>query len=66
MRLALESTFDGGVAVIDGDGRHGYVNEALCRLVGFRSDELIGSMRPFPYWPPEDAADLDAFFGVQN
>jgi diguanylate cyclase (GGDEF)-like protein/PAS domain S-box-containing protein len=34
------------------------VNEQLCRLTGFSRRELIGLRPPFPFWPPDDAAQI--------
>jgi diguanylate cyclase (GGDEF)-like protein/PAS domain S-box-containing protein len=36
------------------EGRIEDVNEQFCALTGFTRDELIGSTRPFPFWPPDD------------
>jgi diguanylate cyclase (GGDEF)-like protein/PAS domain S-box-containing protein len=46
------------------DGKIVEVNDQLCDLVGFSADELIGSIRPYPSWPPE-AHDLLADIGVE-
>jgi PAS domain S-box-containing protein len=51
-----------GLSVVDEDGVHLVVNPALCRMTGFSREELIGSGRPHPYWPPEEhEAIQDAF-----
>lgn len=36
------------------------VNGAFCRLSGYSKEELIGTKRPFPYWPEEDVEKLQA------
>jgi diguanylate cyclase (GGDEF)-like protein/PAS domain S-box-containing protein len=33
------------------------VNEALCQLVGFSEEELLGLREPFPFFPPERRAE---------
>ena len=55
-RKAMEESVLTGMRAIDLEGRITYVNAAFCRMVGFEQDELIGAMRPFPYWPPEELA----------
>ena len=42
-----------GFSVIDPQGRHTQVNNALCRMTGFSQDELLGVGPPHPYWAPE-------------
>jgi PAS domain S-box-containing protein len=42
-----------GFSVLDTNGVHVQVNDALCRMTGFSWDELIGVGVPHPYWPPE-------------
>jgi diguanylate cyclase (GGDEF)-like protein/PAS domain S-box-containing protein len=32
------------------------VNDALCRLLGFSAQELVGAQAPWPFWPPEGRA----------
>ena len=36
------------------DGQIVFVNPAMCDMSGFRSDQLIGSKPPHPYWHPDD------------
>ena len=48
--------------MLDADGVHVEVNEALCRMTGFARDELIGCGPPFPYWPPEELGTIQAAF----
>jgi PAS domain S-box-containing protein len=38
------------------------VNPALCAMTGFSMEELIGSVPPHPYWPPEEYARIQAAF----
>jgi PAS domain S-box-containing protein len=53
-RKAMEESVITGMRAIDLSGRIIYVNSAFCRMVGFREDELVGAVPPFPYWPDED------------
>ncbi|HRP97119.1 MAG TPA: PAS domain S-box protein [Rhodocyclaceae bacterium] len=53
-RKAMEESVITGMRAIDLSGRIIYVNPAFCRMVGFRQDELVGAIPPFPYWPEED------------
>ena len=43
-----------GLSVVDVNGVHVKVNNALCEMTGFSQAELIGIKDPFPYWPPEE------------
>ena len=43
-----------GLSVVDLEGKHIKVNEALCKMTGFTEEELLGIKPPFPYWPPEE------------
>jgi PAS domain S-box-containing protein len=49
-----------GIALIDARGIHLDVNPALCRMTGFGRDELIGKGRPYPYWGPNSAQQMNA------
>jgi len=42
------------------DGAIIAVNPALCALTGFREDELVGARLPFPFWPEDLVAEIDA------
>jgi diguanylate cyclase (GGDEF)-like protein/PAS domain S-box-containing protein len=57
----IESMQD-GFSVLDKDGRPTAANPALCRMTGFSREELVGSGVPFPYWPPEERAAIQAAF----
>lgn len=37
------------------------VNRRLCELLGFERDELLGATVPFPFWPPEQRHELEAW-----
>lgn len=55
-RQAMERSIHTGMRARDLNGKIIYVNEAFCRMVGWRQDELIGRQPPMPYWP-ENAID---------
>ncbi len=55
-RKAMEDSVVTGLRAIDLSGRIIYVNSAFCRMVGFAESELVGTVAPFPYWPPEQLA----------
>jgi diguanylate cyclase (GGDEF)-like protein/PAS domain S-box-containing protein len=40
------------------DGQITLVNESLCRLTGFSREELVGAELPYPFWPPEQQAEI--------
>lgn len=51
-RQAMEDSMLTGMRAFDMNGRISYVNRAFCRMVGFEAHELVGSLPPYPYWPP--------------
>lgn len=57
-RKAMEESTVTGLRAVDTEGRIIYANRAFCEMTGFSVDELVGSMPPFPYWPPEEARAL--------
>ncbi len=61
-RRAIESSMAAGVAVVDSSGRQTYVNRAFAEMVGWPEADLVGETPPFPYWAPEDDANIQAAF----
>jgi PAS domain S-box-containing protein len=61
-RKAMGESLVTGIRAIDLDGRIIFVNPAFCRMIGWSEQELIGMRPPFPYWPPESAAQLQRDF----
>lgn len=59
-RHAIEESIPSGIAAVDAEGRHTYVNPAFCHLVGWSEAELLGTKPPYAYWPPEEAAAIQA------
>jgi PAS domain S-box-containing protein len=56
-----------GVATLDSSQTIVDVNPALCRMLGYEADELIGSGPPFPFWLPEhDEENRDRLERVRN
>jgi PAS domain S-box-containing protein len=51
---AMEDSLLVGMRARDLNGRIVYVNPALCEMLGYTAEELIGRMPPYPYWHPED------------
>lgn len=51
-----------GLAVINKKGELIEVNPAFCEMTGFKREEIVGSNRPRPYWPPESYAEIEAAF----
>jgi two-component system sensor histidine kinase DctS len=47
---------------VDLEGRLVYVNPAFCNMVGYPAAELIGTVPPRPYWPPEEREQIEAAF----
>jgi two-component system sensor histidine kinase DctS len=50
---AMEDSLLVGMRARDLSGRIIYVNPALCEMLGYRADELVGCMPPYPYWHPD-------------
>lgn len=57
-RRAIEDSIPSGIAVVDREGGHAYVNAAFCQLVGWGEKELLGAKPPYPYWPPEEIESI--------
>ncbi len=53
-RKAMEESMPTGMCAVDMQGRITYVNAALCKMVGFTEEELIGAGAPYPYWDQND------------
>jgi PAS domain S-box-containing protein len=62
LRQAIEASMAAGIAVVDHDGTQTHVNPSMCRMVGWSRDELIGARPPFPYWPSDEVASIEAAF----
>jgi two-component system sensor histidine kinase DctS len=60
-RRAVEDAVLHGLVVFDLEGRTVQVNEAACRISGFRRDELVGRFSPLPFSTPESARDHAAY-----
>lgn len=60
LRTAMENSVTVGLRAWARDGRILYVNEAFCRMVGYRPHELIGKTAPLPYWPDAHTPALHA------
>lgn len=54
-RHTIEESIPSGIAAVDAEGRHTYVNPAFCQMVGWSEAELLGTQPPYVYWPPEEA-----------
>ena len=57
-RKAMGESLVTGIRATDLEGRIIFVNPAFCRMIGWSEQELVGLPPPFPYWPPENAAQL--------
>jgi len=53
-RKAMEDSLLVGMRARDLEGHIIYVNPALCTMTGYRADELLGRLPPYPYWHPDD------------
>jgi len=50
------------ILVINPDTSIKYVNEAMERIVGFKSDILLGIKPPFPWWPENSKEEISKYF----
>ncbi len=57
-RRAMGESLVTGLRAIDLEGRIIFVNPAFCRMIGWSEQDLVGMRPPFPYWPPENADQL--------
>ncbi len=57
-RRAMENSMPTGMRAVDLEGRITYVNAAFCQMTQWREADLMGSIPPYVYWPPEDAEKL--------
>ena len=57
----LEGMLD-GFSVINPAGEQIFVNEAMCAMLGFSREELLGKRAPYPYWPVEQLPTIEAAF----
>ncbi|PXX46032.1 sensor histidine kinase [Aquitalea magnusonii] len=53
-RKAMEDSLLVGMRARDAAGTIIYVNPALCAMVGYEAEELLGRRPPYPYWHPDD------------
>jgi diguanylate cyclase (GGDEF)-like protein/PAS domain S-box-containing protein len=51
-RVGLLAAIGDGVIVTDAHGRVIEVNDALCEIIGYEKEALIGCLPPLPSWPP--------------
>ncbi len=51
---AMEDSLLVGMRARDLKGCIVYVNPALCEMLGYTAEELVGRMPPYPYWHPEN------------
>lgn len=53
LQTAMEKSLLTGLRARDLSGTTLYVNPALCNMLGYSIQELVGGSVPMPYWPPE-------------
>lgn len=63
LRVAMSDSALAGIRVTDREGRILFINETFEKLVGFRKDELLGIMPPYPYWEDDITTTLTEILG---
>lgn len=58
LRTAMENSVTIGLRAWDQHGKILYVNQAFCSMVGYAASELVGRSAPLPYWPADQADEL--------
>lgn len=61
-RKTIENSIASGIAAINFDGTQTYVNPALCSMLGWTEEELIGVKPPFVYWPEDEIENISNAF----
>ncbi|MCU1231641.1 MAG: domain S-box [Acidobacteria bacterium] len=61
-RGAIERSMAAGIVAISNTGRITYASPSFSKMVGWSEDELRAAEPPYPFWPPEDLADIEALF----
>lgn len=66
-REAIGRSLSIGIGAIDDEGKQIYVNPALCRIVGYSSEELLGMRFPYVYWPADEVRKArEIFLGIRK
>jgi PAS domain S-box-containing protein len=55
---ALMRALPDGLLLTDGKGRIIEVNDALCTMMGYHRDEIVGLQPPYPWWPEDQVAQI--------
>ncbi len=58
LRTAMENSVTIGLRAWDQHGKILYVNQAFCSMVGYPASDLVGKFAPLPYWPADQANEL--------
>jgi PAS domain S-box-containing protein len=59
---ALMRAVPDGLLLTDGGGRIVEVNDALCAMMGYDREELLGREPPYPWWPEDHVDRIAAMF----
>jgi len=54
----LINSLQDGFSMLDSNGVLIEANPALCRMTGYTREELIGKRAPLPFWPPNEASEI--------
>jgi PAS domain S-box-containing protein len=58
----LIASMQEGFSVVDENGVHLLVNDALCKMTGYTKEELVGHGVPHKYWDPDCKACIENAF----
>ncbi len=57
-RKGVENSIAAGIAAVNAEGVQTYVNPALCNMLGWTEEELLGRGSPHLYWPEEEMDNI--------
>jgi PAS domain S-box-containing protein len=63
---ALMRALPDGLLLSDDQGRIIEVNDALCTMVGYDHDEIVGLQPPYPWWPEDQLEQIAGKFAASR
>jgi len=63
-RRTIEKSVTVGLIAVDSAGRPLSVNHAFCQMLGLTEAEALAMRPPYPYWPPDQLAEIEKAFAL--